>query len=179
MSSYRVRAACLVGACLLPAAITAGAAETTYVGRDVYKTYCSSCHGPDAKGDGPLASSLRVRPPDLTLIGKRMGGTFSSDKVRRIIDGRDPVKGHGGADMPVWGDAFKSSRDGYSEQAVKARIDALTEHLAGKLMEQGEMSLKEALHEIRAFEAACFSFDTKVGLNGAPNNAEPAPDAAA
>jgi cell division protease FtsH len=45
-------------------------------------------------------------------------------------------------------------------------------------MEQGEMSLKDALFEIRSFEAACFSFDAKVGLNGAPN-AQPAPDAAA
>jgi cell division protease FtsH len=57
-----------------------------------------------------------------------------------------------------------------------ARLKPLTEHLAGKLMEQGEMSLKDALHEIRAFEAACHSFDSRVGLNGA--NALPAPDPA-
>lgn len=59
-----------------------------------------------------------------------------------------------------------------------ARLKPLTEHLAGKLMEQGEMSLKDALHEIRSFEAACHSFDSRVGLNGA-GNALPAPDAAA
>jgi cell division protease FtsH len=58
-----------------------------------------------------------------------------------------------------------------------ARLKPLTEHLAGKLMEQGEMSLKDALHEIRAFEAACHSFDSRVGLNGA-GNALPAPDPA-
>src|SRR3954462_10433718 len=63
-------------------------------------------------------------------------------------------------------------------KALLARQKPLTEHLAGKLIEQGEMSLKEALFEIRAFEAACFSFDTKVGLNGA--NPQPTtPDAAA
>lgn len=56
----------------------------------------------------------------------------------------------------------------YAEtKAVLARMKPLTEHLAGKLMDAGEMSLKEALFEIRSFEAACFSFDTKVGLNGA------------
>jgi cell division protease FtsH len=62
-----------------------------------------------------------------------------------------------------------------------SRLQPLTEHLAGKLMEAGEMSLKEALAEIRAFEAACFSFDARVGLNGSSNNgnALPAPDAAA
>jgi hypothetical protein len=58
-----------------------------------------------------------------------MGGSFQADKVRRIIDGRNPVKGHGGADMPIWGDAFKSSHGGYSEDAVKARIDALVKYL--------------------------------------------------
>lgn len=52
-------------------------------------------------------------------------------------------------------------------KALLSRMKPLTEHLAGKLMESGEMSLKEALHEIRAFEAAMFSFNTKVGLNGA------------
>jgi cell division protease FtsH len=53
----------------------------------------------------------------------------------------------------------------YSEtKALLARLKPLTEHLAGKLMEQGEMSLKDALHEIRSFEAACYSFNSKVGL---------------
>lgn len=59
-----------------------------------------------------------------------------------------------------------------------ARLKPLTEHLAGKLMELGEMSLKEALFEIRSFEAACFSFDTKVGLNGAAALPAPESDAA-
>jgi cell division protease FtsH len=62
-------------------------------------------------------------------------------------------------------------------KALLARQQPLTEHLAGKLMDAGEMSLKEALSEIRAFEAACFSFDARVGLNGA-TAALPAPDAA-
>jgi cell division protease FtsH len=64
-------------------------------------------------------------------------------------------------------------------KATLARLKPLTEHLAGKLMEAGEMSLKEALFEIRSFEAACFSFDSRVGLNGAALNQEAAPDAAA
>ncbi|MBK6009141.1 AAA family ATPase [Ramlibacter ginsenosidimutans] len=62
-------------------------------------------------------------------------------------------------------------------KATLSRLKPLTEHLAGKLMEQGEMSLRDALHEIRAFEAACQSFDSRVGLNGA-GNALPAPDPA-
>jgi cell division protease FtsH len=64
-------------------------------------------------------------------------------------------------------------------KATLARLKPLTEHLAGKLMAAGEMSLKEALFEIRSFEAACFSFDARVGLNGAAINAQATPDAAA
>jgi cell division protease FtsH len=52
-------------------------------------------------------------------------------------------------------------------KALLSRMKPLSEHLAGKLMESGEMSLKEALGEIRSFEAAMFSFNSKVGLNGA------------
>jgi len=100
-------------------------------GAALFKTYCASCHGPSAKGDGPLADHLRIRPPDLTLFAKRNAGKFATDKVERIIDGRAPVKGHGGSDMPVWGDAFKRSSEGYSEAAVKARIKALVEYLEG------------------------------------------------
>src|SRR3954471_4414289 len=65
-------------------------------------------------------------------------------------------------------------------KSTLGRLKPLTEHLAGKLMDHSEMSLKDALYEIRAFEAACHSFDSRVGLNGA-NSAQPAqptPDAA-
>lgn len=56
-------------------------------------------------------------------------GSFSREDAFRIIDGRKPVKGHGGADMPVWGDAFKTSRTGFSEDAVKLKVDALVDYL--------------------------------------------------
>jgi cell division protease FtsH len=49
-------------------------------------------------------------------------------------------------------------------KATLSRLKPLTEHLAGKLMDAGEMSLREALHEIRSFEAACYSFNSKMGL---------------
>jgi mono/diheme cytochrome c family protein len=104
--------------------------EEAYVGSSLFRTYCTTCHGLSAQGDGPLAEHLRFRPPDLTLMAKRNDGKWDADKVAKIIDGREPVKGHGGPDMPVWGDAFKSSREGYGEEAVKARIRALVDYLA-------------------------------------------------
>lgn len=104
--------------------------EIREAGSSLYRTYCAACHGPSAQGDGPLADRLRVRPPDLTLLARHDKGSFDKDKVRRIVDGRDPVKGHGGPDMPVWGDAFKEAEAGYSERRVAQRIDALIDYLA-------------------------------------------------
>ena len=49
-------------------------------------------------------------------------------------------------------------------RTLLARLKPLTEHLAGKLMEAGEMSLRDALFEIRSFEIACQQFNHQVGL---------------
>ena len=117
----------LSGACLAAAAPPAAAGES---GTAVFRSYCASCHGADAKGDGPLSANLRIAPADLTRIAKRNRGKFDPERVRRAIDGRDPREIHGGSDMPVWGDAFKRAGSGYSEAAVKERIDALVDHLA-------------------------------------------------
>jgi mono/diheme cytochrome c family protein len=108
---------------------SASASDDTPVGSQIFKTYCASCHGVEAKGDGSLAQHLRTLPPDLTKLASRNKGKFDADGVARIVDGRNPAKGHGGPDMPVWGDAFKQSREGFSEDAVKARIAALVEFL--------------------------------------------------
>jgi mono/diheme cytochrome c family protein len=99
-------------------------------GATLYRTHCATCHGPDAKGDGPLAEHLRFQPPDLTRLASRNGGKFPTDTVSRIIDGRSPVKGHGGPEMPIWGDAFKDSRERYDEKAVKERIARIVRYLA-------------------------------------------------
>lgn len=102
---------------------------TVESGPAVFKSYCASCHGPDAKGGGPLAANLRLAPADLTRIAKRNRGKFDAARVHRAIDGRDPREVHGGSDMPVWGDAFKRAGEGYSETKVKERIDALVGYL--------------------------------------------------
>jgi mono/diheme cytochrome c family protein len=98
-------------------------------GAVLFKEHCTRCHGERAKGDGPAAESLPYAPPDLTRIARRHGGKFPADKVRRIIDGRAAVPGHGGSGMPVWGDVFKTSREGYDERAVREKIDALVRFL--------------------------------------------------
>jgi mono/diheme cytochrome c family protein len=98
-------------------------------GAYAFRTYCASCHGVDGRGDGPLTDSLRFHPPDLTLIAKRNGGEFPTEKVVRIVDGRKPLKGHGGPDMPVWGDAFRDADTGYDEASAQARIRLVVDYL--------------------------------------------------
>jgi mono/diheme cytochrome c family protein len=94
-----------------------------------YRTHCASCHGADGKGEGPMAENLRFRPPDLTLIARRNGGGFPADRVLRIVDGRNPLKGHGGTDMPIWGDAFKNAETGYDDVQVKAKVQSVVDYL--------------------------------------------------
>ena len=98
-------------------------------GGTLYSTYCASCHGTSARGDGPLADSMRRRPANLTEIAKRNNGVFPKEIIFKVIDGREPVRGHGGPDMPVWGDAFKRSIDVGGEEAVKNRIQAIVDYL--------------------------------------------------
>jgi mono/diheme cytochrome c family protein len=99
------------------------------LGGDLFKMYCASCHGTNATGDGPLASAMRRKPPNLTEIAKRQKGVYPSDLVFKIIDGRQRVTGHGGPDMPVWGDAFTRTSDAPNEESVRARIKALVDYL--------------------------------------------------
>ena len=98
-------------------------------GAYLFRTYCAACHGPSAKGDGPLADSMRRRPPNLTEISRRHNNAYPGELVFQVIDGREKVRGHGGPDMPVWGDAFQRSVEGGSDHTVRARIQALVDFL--------------------------------------------------
>ncbi len=106
------------------------------LGSQLFRTHCANCHGTTALGNGPLAESLRRAPPDLTTYTARNGGVFPSERLRRIIDGRD-VAAHGERLMPVWGDAF-SRQGGQSEESVKARIAAITKYLEGIQVRSGD-----------------------------------------
>ena len=122
-----VSLAAVLAVCTLPAAAGQG---NSINGADLFRTYCVACHGPDAKGTGPLATSLARKPADLTALAGANDGTFPDEMAWRIIDGRNPVKGHGGGDMPVWGEALlRTQGSAGSEAAVKERIDALVDYL--------------------------------------------------
>jgi mono/diheme cytochrome c family protein len=99
-------------------------------GAQLFRTYCASCHGVNGRGGGPVAEQLRKVPPDLTKYTARNGGVFPSERVRQIVDGRG-IAAHGDREMPVWGDAFQSTRAGLTAADAKARIDAIVKFLEG------------------------------------------------
>ncbi len=103
--------------------------KTEVAGASVFRTYCAACHGTEGKGDGPIAASLRKKPADLTTFAARNGGTYDAALVGRIIDGRNPVRDHGGKDMPVWGDAFGNAVGAQGDATVNARVSSLVRYL--------------------------------------------------
>jgi len=110
----------LAGSAAEPTRVAAPAAERIEAGKRSFHIHCASCHGEAAKGDGPVAKDLRIRPADLTALAKANGGVFPHDRAYRAIDGRDTVRGHGPGSMPVWGLSFQS-RDRDSDQEAQAR----------------------------------------------------------
>ena len=97
-------------------------------GRALFLEHCASCHGTTARGDGPVASSLRDFPGDLTQFAKRNGGMFPSARVRRIVEGRD-VGAHGSGEMPVWGHVFRRVPSDTSDGSPTERIEAIVRYL--------------------------------------------------
>lgn len=97
-------------------------------GDNLFKAYCASCHGDDARGNGPMAAWLKVVPPDLTRIAVRNGGKFPLARVDRIISGEEALpSGHGTRAMPVWGPVFSQvTRD---QDLGRVRIDNLARYL--------------------------------------------------
>lgn len=73
---------------------------------DDFNTYCSVCHGSDAKGGGPVAEELKTPPADLTRISARSDGVFPAEAVFKTIEGLDMPLAHGTSDMPIWGALF-------------------------------------------------------------------------
>ena len=76
-------------------------------GQDLFRQYCAVCHGTAAKGDGPAAAALKVKPADLTQISRKNGNKYPEVRVQRVINGEDAVEAHGSREMPVWGPIFR------------------------------------------------------------------------
>lgn len=101
------------------------------MGGELFQQYCASCHGSDARGTGPAAGALKVRPADLTHIAARRDGQFPDGEIARFIDGRFAPEAHGSREMPVWGERFgeRVPEAGVSEEIVRGQIVVLVEYL--------------------------------------------------
>ena len=95
-------------------------AEDSVPGKLEYLSSCAACHGEDGKGNGVLASVLKVPPADLTTLARRNDGHFPLAAVTEIIDGRTLIAAHGTREMPIWG------FDVRARNRIPAIVDYLT-----------------------------------------------------
>jgi len=99
-------------------------------GKEMFSSYCASCHGLDGKGNGPAATALKTAPSDLTRLAANHGGVFPVETVVRDIKGDGTaVSAHGTSDMPVWGTVFKSLHSRNGDAMIAIRVNVLTEYV--------------------------------------------------
>jgi mono/diheme cytochrome c family protein len=125
-------------------------------GAKLYDANCVACHGPQGRGDGPSASSLPVRPADLTaphLLAHSEGDLFWF-----ISHGIDAPNGQ--AAMPSFSGTLSS--DG-----IWSLIDYLHAHHAGVTMQSDNSGEEPAT--IPQFDAMCADGTTvdRADLHGA------------
>lgn len=129
--------ACDVGRPLsegLPCGIVGGAGAARWLveaGARDFDRYCTSCHGREGKGDGPVAEALRTKPADLTRIAARREGGFPKAEIAKWIDGRFRTPFHGTREMPVWGVRLAEgyAPDEFAQALVRGRIVNLLAYL--------------------------------------------------
>jgi mono/diheme cytochrome c family protein len=140
--SIGLSATLLLNFALTCAAFEAGAAQSqktpqvdqqyqqlihSVAGPDLFRAYCASCHGSDAKGHGPAADALKVKVPDLTALSRNHKGQFPEALVRKTILGDEPLAAHGSRAMPVWGPIFHQVEEDVDRGNV--RLENLVRYL--------------------------------------------------
>jgi mono/diheme cytochrome c family protein len=103
-------------------------------GKEMFNAYCASCHGTDAKGDGPAAPALKNAPANLTMLAKNNGGKYPSNKVTAVLRGEATLAAHGTQEMPVWGPVFwkmSQGHEGEMQQRI-ANLNSYVESLQAK-----------------------------------------------
>lgn len=78
-------------------------------GRDIYRSRCAPCHGPQGRGNGPAAAALNPRPTDFTVAAQRQTTTDSA--VAEVIE-------RGRRGMPAFG-----------RMLTHTQVDSLVAHL--------------------------------------------------
>ncbi len=132
-----------IGLATLAASGTAsaqGPSPGAAAGRELFQTYCASCHGVDGRGKGPVADALETPPADLTKLSERYGTPLPREELAAFIDGRRDVAAHGPRDMPVWGKRFSN------EAADAPNPERVAQEAIGRILDY--------LASIQRFESA-------------------------
>jgi len=120
-----------------PASVTISVHQTPPGnGKQMYASYCASCHGAYGRGDGPVALQLSKRPPDLSMLSKNNGGKFPSEHVMAVIQFGAANPRRGAAEMPVWGPILGEMDAAYAGQTREmnriVNLDRFVETLQAK-----------------------------------------------
>jgi mono/diheme cytochrome c family protein len=99
-------------------------------GTKLYQRYCAVCHGNDGKGNGPPPSSshFSAAPPDLTTLSQRHDGKFPDSYVADVLRSGVKLPDHGSSEMPVWGEAFKTT-SGSDDAQIRGRMRDITSYI--------------------------------------------------
>ncbi len=101
--------------------------QKTTVGSELYRFYCSNCHGLDARGRA-ATPAMHVAGSNLTVLAVNHGGVFPREVVRDVIaHGAGRGSAHGTNDMPVWGTIFRAFEP--NDTMVDVRIDNLVRYI--------------------------------------------------
>ena len=93
---------------LVAATVATVAAADVAATKKEFVRFCTKCHGPDGKGDGPQADALTTKPRDFTDCG-RMKAITDDTLFTAIKEGGESV--HLSKDMPAW-------KDGMDDQEI-------------------------------------------------------------
>ena len=98
-------------------------------GTAIFQDFCSSCHGRDARGKGPVSANLKKDVPDLTKLSKRNGGKFPAAYIKKTLmfGGEEIDPSHGSKTMPIWGPIFHAIE--FDQDLGNVRIENLTKYL--------------------------------------------------
>jgi len=97
-------------------------------GKQMFNSYCAPCHGVDGRGNGPVATELKQKPTDLTVLTRGNGGKFPSSHIATVLEFGSEMPVHGTAQMPVWGPVLGKMDQQHPDQRL-LRISNLSQYL--------------------------------------------------
>ncbi len=100
--------------------------SSAVLGKPLFQSLCSYCHGDTGHGNGVHASALSTPPSDLTSLSARTRGRFPELYVESAIDGEQFSYRELSPEMPSWGPVFRGT---LGEAEAQTKIESLTKYI--------------------------------------------------